>query len=260
MIRTVSEMMRACLENRNDWAEMLPHFAYAFNASVHSATQEVPFFLWFGRMPTAFIELDSEFRSRDDYKSADARAYGKQLWRRHIAAISRLRSLQDKVKRNMRVVHDEHKRHVNLEAGDLCWLFQSKVPKLDSNGLVARRAWRPWIGPYFVVEIDGANAVITDGKGDKPQTVHRNRLRRYVHPIYGMEPRGDSPQAYLEKVTDERTQRGVKEYECTWRTATSTYQNWTQASLVPAYLVAEYEKFIEERRVLPHRGGPDPHD
>ena len=260
MIRTVSEMMRACLDGEKDWAEMLPFFAYAFNASVHSATQEVPYFLWFGRMPSALTELEADFRTRDDYRTVELRSYGKQLWRRQIDAIMKLRRLQDKIKQSMRVTTDNHKRLVNLDVGDLCWLFQAKIPKLDSNGLVARRAWRPWTGPYFVVELDGANAVISNGKSETTQTVHRNRLRRYVHPIFGLEPSGDSPNAYLEKVTDVRVENGQKQYECTWRTVNATYQNWTDASLVPAYLVSDYEKYIAERRVLPHRGAPDPHD
>ena len=160
----------------------------------------------------------------------------------------------------MKALHDANVKHVNLEVGDIVWLFQSKTPKLDSKGLVARRAWRPWTGPYFVTALDGSNATIHNGKGSGSVTVHRNRLRRYVYPIYGMQPSGASPPAYMEKVTDVRTERGRKQYEALWRTATSTYQEWVDESLVPAFLVQEYETYIAERRVLPHRGAPDDHD
>jgi hypothetical protein len=259
LVRTVSRMMCAALNSDDDWASVLPMLAYAYNSTAHGATQEIPFFLWFGRLPHAVVELEKHLTKHSHWRHMNTRAFAKELWTRQMVYIDKVKEYQDKVKREMKTRHDEKKHMINLAAGDIVWLYDDAFPVLGAK-LAARRLWNHWKGPFFVMSVTSENAIISDGKTERTRLVHRNRLRRYVYPLFGLSLEGEKRHAYIEEVTDKRMIRGKEEYEVTWRAVDSIVKEWVPARLVPAWLIDKLENFRAGRRVLPARGPADPWD
>jgi hypothetical protein len=52
MNRSIQAMLRNyCNENKDDWDNFLPLIQFAYNSSIHSTTQYLPFELTYGRQP-----------------------------------------------------------------------------------------------------------------------------------------------------------------------------------------------------------------
>jgi hypothetical protein len=139
---------------------------------------------------------------------------------------------------------------VNLVEGDLCWWYNEHVPKRNEN-LPAKRLFAHWEGPYFVMKVEGENAVIRHAQTLVDKKVHRNLLRRYLYPLAGLDVEGRRRGAYCKSVLDVRGARNAREYQVEWRGPEGSESDWLPEEMVPAHLVEEYEdRIVDTRRAL----------
>ena len=72
--------------------------------------------------------------------------------------------------------------------------------------------------------------------------MHRNRLRRYVYPLAGLDDNGSRRGAFLEKVKGRRIRQGQVEYLGVWKNKDGTEDEWLEDQVVPGNLIEDYEK------------------
>ena len=242
VVKTVTGMMIASWENDTDWDENVDLYEYALNTAYHPAIDNVPYALWFARLPTPLVELeDRADRRAGAWRWADRRAYAKCTLEESLKAVSRVREVQQKVKADMKRRHDERIKLVDLRVGDLCYRYNEATPVRSTN-LPARRLHRHWTGPYFITKILGENAELLDAKSGVKKVYHRNLCVRYVYPLAGLQLLGERRNAYLESVVGRRTQRGGNlQYHCLWRSQDATELEWLDEADVPTYLAEEFE-------------------
>ena len=243
LVKTVTGMMVASWESDTDWDENVDLYEYALNTSYHPAVDNVPYVLWFARMPTPLVELeDRADRRAGAWRWADRRAYAKCTLDEALKAVARVREVQQKVKADMKRRHDDRIKLVDLRVGDLCYRYNEATPVRSTN-LPARRLHRHWHGPFFVTKLVGENAELLDAKTGDKKLYHRNLCVRYVYPLAGLQLLGERRNAYLESVTGRRTQRGGNlQFNCLWRSKDATELEWLDEADVPTNLIEEFEK------------------
>jgi len=236
-------MMIASWEMDTEWDENVDLYEYALNTSYHPAIDNVPYVLWFARVPTPLVELeDRADRRAGAWRWADRRAYAKYTLEEALKAVHRVREVQQKVKADMKRRHDDRIKLVDLRVGDLCYRYNEATPVRSTN-LPARRLHRHWTGPYFVTKLHGENAELLDAKTGIKKLCHRNLCVRYVYPLAGLQLLGERRNAYLESVVGRRTLRGGNlQYHCLWRSKDSTDLEWLDEADVPTYLVEAFEQ------------------
>ena len=245
LVKTVTGMMVASWENDTDWDENVDLYEFALNTSYHPAVDNVPYVLWFGRAPSALIELEDRADQRTGaWRWLDRRAYAKNTLELALKAVSRVREVQQKVKMDMKRRHDEHVKFVDLREGDLCYRYNEATPKRSEN-LPARRLHRHWVGPFFITKIIGENAELLHPKTGESKLCHRNLCVRYVYPLAGLQLLGERRNAYLESVTGRRNIRGNLQFNCLWRSKDATELEWLDEEHVPSNLVEEFEKRVD---------------
>jgi transposase InsO family protein len=241
LIRTITQMFLASWEHEQEWDSRLHLYEYAYNVSWHPAIKDVPWALWFSRMPPPLIELEQSGDNRvGAWRYADRRAYAKDTLNNLLETVRRVRDVHRQVKAQMKERHDNAIRHfVNLSVGDLCYWYDEHTP-VRSEQLPARRLFGHWKGPFFVTDIKGQNATIMNATTLDEKTVHRNLLRRYVYPLAGLEPEGHRRGAYVDRVVGVRGNRHQVEYEVIWKSKDGEDKSWLPEELTPANLVEAF--------------------
>ena len=234
-------MLLAAWEHEQEWDTRLHLYEYAYNVSWHPAIDEIPWALWFSRMPPPLIELEHPGDERvGAWRYRDRRAYAKDTLNSLLDTVSRVRDVHRRVKAQMKERHDRAVRHfVNLSVGDLCYWYDERTP-VRSESLPARRLYSHWKGPYFVINVTAQNATIRNATTLDEKVVHRNLLRRYVYPLAGLEVEGHRRGAYVDKVVDVRGPRYDVEYEVIWRSKDGEEKAWLKEELTPANLVEAF--------------------
>ena len=134
--RIFSTLLRAIIKkNLKSWEECLPHVEFAYNRTVHSATQFSPFEVVYGFNPLTPLDLIplplSEHANLDGAKKAEI-----------------IKTLHEKVRANIEAQTAQYLHHVNkkkrrvvFEPGDWVWLHLCKESfpeqcqsKLSSRG------------------------------------------------------------------------------------------------------------------------------
>jgi len=156
--RTLSTLLRAIIKkNIKSWEECLPHVEFAYNRSVHSATQFSPFEIVYGFNPLTPLDLsplpEHEHTNLDGQKRAD---FVKQIHEKARMNIER---------RTRQYVEQANKgrRKVVFEPGDWVWLHMRKerFPLQRRSKLLPRGD-----GPFQVLERINDNAYKLDLPGE----------------------------------------------------------------------------------------------
>ena len=249
LVKTITSMLLSSWTSERAWDEKLPFYEYAYNVSWHPSIDAVPWVLWFSRLPPPLIELEHPGDDRvSAWRYADRRAYAKDTLDSYLEAVHRVRDVHQSVKAQMKLRHNNAiRRFVNLREGDLCYWYDEHVPQRGDQ-LPARRLFHHWKGPFFVMKIDGANAVIRDAMSLCDKTVHRNLLQRYVYPLAGLELLGQRKNAYVHRVFDVRGSRDKTEYHVEWRSPYGPQLEWLPEELTPGHLIEEYEENLANNR------------
>src|SRR5436190_13075011 len=156
--RTLSTLLRAIIQkNIKTWEECLPHVEFAYNRSVHSATQFSPFEVVYDFNPLTPLDLTllpmSERVNLDGQKKAEI-----------------VKKIHEKARLNIERRTDQYVKHANkgrnkviFEPGDWVWLHMRKerFPVQRRSKLLSRGD-----GPFQVLERINDNAYKLDLPGE----------------------------------------------------------------------------------------------
>ncbi|KAL4084029.1 hypothetical protein QTP88_029345 [Uroleucon formosanum] len=163
--RTLAEYLRHYVDkDLNNWDTLLPYALFAYNTTIHTATNYQPYALVYGREIDIPVKLKYNPEPRYNYDDYiyDLK-YKMQL--AHQAARERL--INRKIKSKKQYDKKEHNRNYNV--GDLV-LLKDNIQKNKLSPL--------WKGPYEVLDVlDTEN--ITISRNRKQVTVHKNDVKKY---------------------------------------------------------------------------------
>ncbi|KHJ96963.1 integrase core domain protein [Oesophagostomum dentatum] len=175
---TFQEMLRTYTSsNQLDWDLFLPACTFAYNTSVHSSTNETPFFLLFGRDPFFNIDLLIQHtREGHILDGTDPGIYKESLINAlHSAWLAAFAS-NEKRNRTMKRQYDKsHLPTASIQLGDRVYL-RDFAPK---QGLSQKPCY-PWLGQFRVIGIDPPHLTLVSIRSpqSKPRKVHMNQVKK----------------------------------------------------------------------------------
>ena len=136
---------------KRDWVDALPYYEYAYNASRHASTNEIPFEADIGRVPRNSMDGLAELLKRaPSAASRGVRGYARLALALQKRAEAAVRLNHEAAKRRYDGKHQESP----VRAGDFVLLSTKHFDFSDTyNKLKAA-----WMGPYEVIEMVGPNA------------------------------------------------------------------------------------------------------
>lgn len=156
-IQTLEKMIRASIDNQEDWSRVLDRCVLSYNQRKHSSTGYSPFVLMFGREPE--LDIDREYGiSLPPWDVEHVRESAKANARRQ-----RIRAKQ---------YYDRYTKQSGVRIGDKVLWHNEEMGRHK-----ARKLNRRWRGAYVVVEIKKPVAWVEDAKG-KRRKIHLNQLKR----------------------------------------------------------------------------------
>lgn len=175
MNRTLGALLRQYVNaDQDNWDDILPICAMAYNGSVHSSTGFSPYYLMYGhemRLPLELVipiypeeNVSTQETSVDQFvrRMSDTFSY---VYRQNRQSLQHAMAAQKKV-------YDKRRHEKYYKPGDGVWLFNPKrrvgrTPKLDS----------PWEGPYTVIRnIGEVVCQIQQNRKSKSKIVHKDKL------------------------------------------------------------------------------------
>lgn len=156
-------------EDQRNWDVWLPYAMLMYRNTPHTTTKYSPFYMMHGRemrLPTDWIheELQPDL-SEDDFVN--------EIKRRLQIAHKKANDNIEARKEASKTYFDKKTKEKHFEIGDLVLLHCPEVRRGRT-----RKLDMPWIGPYTVVSIE-SDVNITIKKGNKEQTVHKNRIKHF---------------------------------------------------------------------------------
>ena len=155
-----------------NWSVWVPYYKFAYNTTVHSATNMTPFELLFGRLCTLPTNL-SEQDTVDPIYNIDDYASILKLQLQTSQKEARARILREKQNRVLK--DSKMKKPKMFEKGKLVLVKKEEGSKLEQK----------FEGPYKVLEDLGSNVRITETNDEgnttgNVQEIHKNRIREFI--------------------------------------------------------------------------------
>lgn len=156
--RSLITMIRHYInDGHNDWEDLLKPLRFAYMNSVHSSTNETPYFLVSGRDPVMLIDriLDSVQTNRitpQDYRS--------QLMENLHKAYTLVRHNLVEERKHQKKQYDKRARDLKYEIGDKVLLDIRRVPPDKSKKFMPR-----FEGPYRILKVYENGTVDITGNG-----------------------------------------------------------------------------------------------
>jgi transposase InsO family protein len=165
--KILANMIACCIkETQQDWADCLPFITYAYNTSIHSTTNEIPFYIYHGRDARDPDSIRPPVRNRIVY---DFLGMFSNNWHeaRKIAAES-----IEKRQRSQKKFYDVGTKVVNIEVG-------AQVLLRDLTCTPGKFRMR-WKGPFIVKKkLSDKTYVITKPGEIIGTTVSIDRLKKF---------------------------------------------------------------------------------
>ena len=179
---TFQAMLRTFIsENQLDWDKFLDACVFTYNTSVHSSTNETPFFLVFGRDPVFNIDLMIKHSTSHHIPlDNDASLYKECLVSALHSAWQTAVSFNQKQQSLMKTQYDKsHLSPLSVTVGDRVYL-RDYAPK---PGLSTKLCF-PWLGQFRVVAVDPPHLSIISitAPQSTPRRVHMNQVKKVFVP------------------------------------------------------------------------------
>ena len=189
--RTVINMLKSIPENeKGNWKDHLPKLMFAYNSTIHKATQFSPFFLLFGREPR--LPIDDVFPSlsensapegtadpvRNSYNAGEIGEFVRTWNNRMNQAYELANKNIGKISGYNKNKHDARAHSVEIKCGDRV-VVKNLRPKGTTRAGKLASYWEPTV--YEVVEKLAripVYRIVELGTKKKPRTLHRNLLKR----------------------------------------------------------------------------------
>lgn len=164
-----------CRVREADWDRVLKYATYAYNTTVHSTTQEIPFVLYKAFEPALPIDRAVEVLNENHSAYlAETRQSIKQVYE---VVKERVRKNQEYQKQR----YDSRHRESELTIGDRVYVKRERVSdreKLEAGYALGKKVASQRTGPFEVVDIEDPNVVIRCG--DSERRVHVSKLELHV--------------------------------------------------------------------------------
>jgi hypothetical protein len=167
-------MLRKELEDsqHEDWEDMLDDVCFAYHTSIHSSTQETPFFLLYGRDPNIPIHNFLDAIPRSTLSSSDFVSLRMEALS---VAFQKAREENAKAREQQRAQYNKRAKVFKYQVGDRVLLDIKVRPENTSRKFVSK-----YRGPYRVSKVYDNATVDISNNAQKSKRVHVNRLR----PLY----------------------------------------------------------------------------
>nr|CDJ83092.1 Integrase domain containing protein [Haemonchus contortus] len=174
---TFHPMLRTYIaENQLDWDRYVKSCAFMYNTSVHTSTNNTPYFLMFGRDPVFNIDLlIKDDLERHTSSLDDTGLYVENLVATLHAAWRSAKDFSDRQRAKYKQQHDRtHLRPLDIRVGDRVFL-RDLAPKVG----LSSKLCNSWLGQFRVVEVDPANLTIVSVSAPQssPRRVHMNQVK-----------------------------------------------------------------------------------
>lgn len=167
--RVLNEYLRSYInDNQNNWDEYLGYFTYCYNTSPHYSfnLKYTPFEIIFGFIPKLpnFLQKGKiePIYNFDSYSIQ----FKYSLQKMHSEAKKCLEESKQLIKKEF----DKKSREINLKIGEYVLIKNEERRKFDPI----------YLGPLLIRDIKGVNVTIFDENKNKEQTVHKNRIIKFV--------------------------------------------------------------------------------
>ena len=169
--RTLEAMLSKYVsDNQRDWDVYLPLVMMAYRSSVHEATTFTPYFMMFGR--GICLPIGIMLGTHVNQGPLTHGSYAATLWAGTGDAYQMVRTGMQRVQERAKDYYGKDVAGSVFGRGGRVRVYQPCTLEGQTGKL-----WRPWAGPYRVVEeISGVVYRVQLGGGRKREVVHFNRL------------------------------------------------------------------------------------
>ncbi|VDP60778.1 unnamed protein product [Heligmosomoides polygyrus] len=164
-------------DNQLDWDRFLPACTFCYNTTVHSSTNNSPFFLMFGRDPVFSIDLVIKRQVMEHIPADDdASIYKESLLSALHSAWTAAAAYNARQSQEFKKQHDKSGLSpLSVSVGDRVYL-RDFAPKV---GLSPKLCY-PWLGQFRVISVDHPHLVIVSISSPQspPKRVHMNQVKK----------------------------------------------------------------------------------
>ena len=191
--RTMTTMLRKELVDghHDDWEDVLGEVCFAYRSSIHSSTNESPYYMCFGR--DVNFPINKILGAVPD--PVPSSNYVDTLLERLRYSFQRANEYNVKARLNQKKQYDKRAKIFNYKPGDRVLLDIRQVKKGDNRKFTSK-----FKGPYRVIKIRDNHTVEIADSSFKPQLVHCNRLK----PLYETMLWTDEPMPNIIPAADPR--------------------------------------------------------
>lgn len=209
--RSVLEILRATVNSsKEEWDLLLPAVIFSLNNSVHSSTNQSPFFVVNGYNATLPLDIGTRTFTKEVESAYD-------LFKRRVQAIKDAKDTLYDTQLQMKSLLDEKRQHVDYNLGDLVLLS-------TKNRSVRNKVDNRWEGPYRIIRKPTPTTVTLDISGRRHPTFNVRLVKPYVSDAEDITTSaGDSvddveEEFELEDILKKRISKdGLVEYLVKWR-------------------------------------------
>ena len=169
-------------KHQRDWDKYIPFLCFAYNTSVHPATNETPFFLMHGREPV--LPIDVALQTTVSLPLFEVNRFKMLLTERLTEAQETVLEGLQKAANKSKLRWDPKVRPKTYRPGDRIWLFYKKLVGVQKpKGYPNRRSklGHHWRGPFRVVQSRGESLYDVVGPNNRPMDVANRALMKPYH-------------------------------------------------------------------------------
>ena len=229
------------------WDHFLSRVQLIYNSSVHKATNESPFFLWFARLPTSFHVLTDNLLFPDAKIPISIRSYNQQMMHHLMHTINQVMMYQS----NHHQQPETLPMQVVFTEGDLVWLHD---PQLSSKS-GSKKLVNNWSGPFLILQVLGSRTVLllrpTLVSPRQQIKVSMDRLRKFSVPAFQPWLHGNSAFKFPLFLTAKRLRQGEPWYKVQWLSKEPLPDSWEPSGKLPIPMFNNFEQLLRARSRLP---------